>query len=285
MFSKVSGYPSYLTDAFKEAVLEGGIGQYGRIIQELSSMSSAAIMQVISLWNSANQTGLEIGGQLATSMYETMDKVGTSITKGVTRGVTTTDGSVTNAATTMCGNVVDAIKTYFQVNGDAGLSEVARKIGEQVVYGLTVGLTKSSSGLTAAMEEVDRAIAYLKQLGEQGVELTVTVTPVLDMTDFNNKLAALKSSAASSVSSDIMSAVDSINQSMSQNGVKNEASELTDAVKMLTDKVDSINPDNFGVTYQQNNYSPKALSTAAIYRQTKNQISMAKTKSPNSFKK
>lgn len=285
VFSKVSGYPSYLTDAFKEAVIEGGIGQYGRIIQELSGMSSSAIMQVISLWNSANQTGLEIGGQLATSMYETMDKVGTSITKGVTRGVTTTDESVTNAATTMCGNVVDAIKTYFQVNGDAGLSEVARKIGKQVVYGLTVGLTESASGLTAAMTEVDRAIAYLKQLGEQGVELTVTVTPVLDMTDFNNKLAALKSSAASSVSPDIMNAVDSINQSMSQNGIKNEASELTDAVKTLTDKVDSINPDNFGVTYQQNNYSPKALSTATIYRQTKNQISMAKTKSPNSFKK
>ena len=285
VFSKVSGYPSYLTDAFKEAVLEGGIGQYGRIIQELSGMSSAAIMQVISLWNSANQTGLEIGGQLATSMYETMDTVGTSITKGVTRGVETTDASVVNAATDMCGNVVDAIKTYFQINGDAGLSEVARKVGNEVVKGLTLGLTESATGLTEAMGLVDEAIAYLQQLADQGVELTVTVTPVIDMTDFNNKLSALKSSAASSVSSDIMSAVDSINQSMSQNGVKNEASELTDAVKMLTDKVDSINPDNFGVTYQQNNYSPKALSTAAIYRQTKNQISMAKTKSPNSFKK
>lgn len=285
VFSKVSGYPSYLTDAFKEAVLEGGIGQYGRIIQELSGMSSAAIMQVISLWNSANQTGLDIGGQLVTSMYETMDKVGTSITKGVTRGVETTDVSVVNAATDMCGNVVDAIKTYFQVNGDAGLSEVARKIGEQVVYGLTVGLTESASGLTAAMEEVDRAIAYLKSLTDQGIDLQVRVTPVIDMTDFNNKLAALKSSAVSQVSSDVMDTVNSISNSMSQNGIKNEASELTDAVKMLTDKVDSINPDNFGVTYQQNNYSPKALSTATIYRQTKNQISMAKTKSPNSFKK
>ena len=285
VFSKVSGYPSYLTDAFKEAVIEGGIGQYGRIIQELSGMSSAAIMQVISLWNSANQTGLEIGGQLATSMYDTMDKVGTSITKGVTRGVKTTDVSVVNAATDMCGNVVDAIKTYFQVNGDAGLSEVARKIGKQVVYGLTTGLTQSATGLTEAMKLVDDAVAYLKSLTDQGIDLQVRVTPVLDMTDFNNKLAALKSSAVSQVSSNIMDTVNSISSSMSQNGVKNEASELTDAVKMLTDKVDSINPDNFGVTYQQNNYSPKALSTAAIYRQTKNQISMAKTKSPNSFKK
>lgn len=285
VFDKVSGYPSEMVDAFKQAVLEGGIDQYGRIMQEMAGMGSGAIMQIISLWNQAKVVGSEVGTSIVGSMYNTMNDVGENVTKGMTTGIKTGDSDVTNAAYDMCRTTVDAIKTYFKVNGDSGLSEVAYSIGKQVIEGLTTGLTQSATGLTEAMELVDEAVAYLKSLTDQGIDLQVRVTPVLDMTDFNNKLAALKSSAVSQVSSDIMDTVNSISSSMSQNGVKNEATELTDAVKMLTDKVDSINPDNFGVTYQQNNYSPKALSTATIYRQTKNQISMAKTKSPNSFKK
>ena len=285
VFDKVSGYPSEMVDAFKQAVLEGGIDQYGRIMQEMAGMSSGAIMQIISLWNQAKVVGSEVGTSIVGSMYNTMNDVGENVTKGMTKGIKTGDSDVTNAAYDMCQTTVDAIKTYFKVNGDSGLSEVAYSIGKQVIEGLTTGLTQSATGLTDAMKLVDEAVTYLKSLTDQGIDLQVRVTPVLDMTDFNNKLAALKSSAVSQVSSDIMDTVNSISSSMSQNGIKNEASELTDAVKMLTDKVDSINPDNFGVTYQQNNYSPKALSTAAIYRQTKNQISMAKTKSPNSFKK
>lgn len=285
VFSKVSGYPSEMVDAFKNAVLEGGIDKYGRIMQEMAGMSSGAIMQIISLWNKANVVGSEVGTNLAGSMYTTMNDVGTSITDGVTKGIKTGDVTVKNAAYDMCDTTATAIREYFEVNGDSGLSELARSIGSQIVAGLTTGLTESATGLKDAIGLVDKAIAYLKSLTDQGIDLQVRVTPVLDMTDFNNKLAALKSSAVSQVSSDIMDTVNSINNSMSQNGIKNEAAELTDAVKMLTDKVDSINPDNFGVTYQQNNYSPKALSTATIYRQTKNQISMAKTKSPNSFKK
>ena len=285
VFSKVSGYPAEMVDAFKSAVLEGGIEKYGRIMQEMAGMSSGAIMQIISLWNQAKVVGSEVGTSIAGSMYNTMNDVGENVTKGMTNGIETGDSDVTNAAYDMCQTTVDAIKSYFKVNGDSGLSDVAYSIGKQVVEGLTTGLTQSATGLTEAMKLVDDAVAYLKSLADQGIDLQVRVTPVLDMTDFNNKLAALKSSAVSQVSSDIMDTVNSINNSMSQNGVKNKAAELTDAVKMLTDKVDSINPDNFGVTYQQNNYSPKALSTATIYRQTKNQISMAKTKSLNSFKK
>ena len=279
VFDKVSGYPSEMVNAFKQAVLEGGIDQYGRIMQEMAGMSSGAIMQIISLWNQAKVVGSEVGTDIAGSMYNTMNDVGENVTKGMTKGIETGDSDVTNAAYSMCQTTVDAIKSYFKVNGDSGLSDVAYSIGKQVIEGLTTGLTQSATGLTEAMKLVDDAVAYLKSLTDQGIDLQVRVTPVLDMTDFNNKLAALKSSAVSQVSSDIMDTVNSISNSMSQNGVKNEASELTDAVKMLTDKVDSINPDNFGVTYQQNNYSPKALSTAAIYRQTKNQISMAISKS------
>ena len=197
--------------------------------------------------------------------------------------LTYNDVTVKNAAYDMCDTTVTAIREYFKVNDDSGLSELARSIGRQIVAGLTTGLTESATGLEDAIGLVDKAIFYLRSLADQGIDLQVRVTPVLDMADFNSKLAALKSSAVSQVSSSIMDSVDSINHSMNQNGGNSDAKQLTDAVKTLTNKVDSINPDNFGVTYQQNNYSPKALSTATIYRQTKNQISMAKNKSGKSF--
>ena len=285
VFSKISSSSPQLAQAFREAVMEGGIDQYGRIIAEMSTMSTSAIMDIVNKWGQANTLGNQLGTQLQGSLYgitPMMTEAGENIVEGVADGVENGTPEVTDAIMLMCQNVETTTKDYFGIHSP---STLMFKIGEYMVQGLVNGITSSATGLTEAFTLVNQAIDFLKQLGSEGIDITVRVTPVLDMADFNAKIEALKASAASTVSSDILNTVDSINSAMSQNGAGNDAKQLTEAVKTLTDKVDSINPDNFGITYQQNNYSPKALSTATIYRQTKNQISLARNKNGNSFNK
>lgn len=283
VFGKISSVSPQLAEQFQRAVLEGGIDQYGRIIAEMSTMDTSAIMDVVNKWSQAGNLGTQLGTQIQGTLYgfiPAMAEAGSDITQGVANGIDSGLGEVNDSIMLMCTNIEETTKSYFGIHSP---STLMYKIGEYMVQGLVNGVVASSTALNEAFTLVNQAIDFLKQLGEKGIDIQVRVTPVIDMADFNAKLEALKSSAASSVSSDIMNAVDNINDSMSQNGAGTAEKQLTAAVNKLTDKVDSINPDNFGVTYQQNNYSPKALSTATIYRQTKNQISLARNKNGKSF--
>ena len=283
VFAKISSVSPQLAEQFQKAVLEGGIDQYGRIIAEMSTMDTSAIMDVVNKWSQAGNLGTQLGTQIQGTLYgfiPAMAEAGSDITQGVANGIDSGLGEVNDSIMLMCTNIEETTKSYFGIHSP---STLMYKIGEYMVQGLVNGVVASSTALNEAFTLVNQAIDFLKQLGEKGIDIQVRVTPVIDMADFNAKLEALKSSAASSVSSDIMNAVDNINNSMSQNGAGTAEKQLTAAVNKLTDKVDSINPDNFGVTYQQNNYSPKALSTATIYRRTKNQISLARNKNGKSF--
>ena len=282
VFSKLGNYP--FAEEFKKQILEGGFDQYGRIVAELATSSREQIISLIETWNTADIYGAQLGTNVInaiTPTKEQMEYAGSSIVEGMAHGVIMNTSSATDAITTMCQAVETQTRTFLGIHSPSKLME---ELGRNLVQGFVNGLNSGTEALKKAMADVNQAVEFLKSIEEEGIDIEVRVTPVLDMADFNAKLSALQSYAASTVSSNIMGTVDSINESMSQNGAGNDAKQLTDAVKTLTNKVDSINPDNFGVTYQQINNSPKALSTATIYRRTKNQISMARSKNGNSFK-
>ena len=281
VFSKLGNYP--YAEEFRKEILEGGFDQYGRIMAELATSSREQIISLIETWNTADLYGAQLGASVVNAMTPTVEQMktaGSSIVDGLAQGVSA-NSSVTDAIVLMCQGVENETKTYFGIHSPSTLME---RIGRYIIEGLANGLNKTAYMIEDSMESVNRAIAYLQTLGEEGIDLNVRVTPVIDMADFNAKISALQSSASSMLSSDVLGTVDTINATMSQNGAGTAEKQLTDAVKTLTNKVDSINPDNFGVTYQQINNSPKALSTATIYRQTKNQISLARSKNGNSFK-
>ena len=63
---------------------------------------------------------------------------------------------------------------------------------------------------------------------------------------------------------------------MTSASLPSSAVKITEAISKLSDKIDTL--DAGSTTFNQYNTSPKALSTADIYRQTRNQISMAKSR-------
>ena len=283
VFSKIGNYP--FADKFREEILEGGFDKYGKIISELATSSIDQIISFIELWNTADNYGSQLGANVLSAISPTQEQIeyaGGSIAEGFAQGITSKTSSATNAATLMCQTVENGIESFFRMSSTP--SKLTEELGRNLVAGFVAGLNSGSDALKESFDDIKRAVDYLMTIGEKGIDIQVRVTPVIDMADFNAKLSALQSSASSMVSSDILGTVDSINDSLSQNGSGSDTKQLTNAVKTLTDKVDSINPDNFGVTYQQINNSPKALSTATIYRQTKNQISLARSKNGKSFK-
>ena len=282
VFDKLGNYP--FAEQFRQEILEGGFDQYGRIIAELSTQTKEQIISLIETWNTANLYGSQLGANVVDAIIPTqgqMEYAGSSIVEGMAHGVIMNTSSATDAITLMCQAVENETRTYFGIHSPSDLME---QLGRYLVEGFVRGLNSGTEALKAAMAQVNQAVEFLQSIGEQGIDIEVRVTPVIDMADFNAKISALQSSASSMLSSDVLGTVDTINATMSQNGPGLAESKLSAAVDKLTNKVDSINPDNFGVTYQQNNYSPKALSTATIYRQTKNQISLARNKNGNSFK-
>lgn len=71
-----------------------------------------------------------------------------------------------------------------------------------------------------------------------------------------------------------LASASSISRFDGQNGMNSGAYQIKEAVNKLSDKIDTL--DVGSTTFNQYNTSPKALSSADIYRQTRNQLSLAK---------
>lgn len=104
-----------------------------------------------------------------------------------------------------------------------------------------------------AKQGLATAISKISEIVEDGIDAQPTIRPVLDLSEVKlgtrNLDALLSHEQAISIGA-------SINSANSEN-IQNEPSSVA----------------NGGVTFVQNNYSPKALSRVEIYRQTNNQIS------------
>ena len=277
VFSQISWSP--LSENFRKEVLEGGFEKWGQIMDDLANSTQEDIMGFLQLWDYMNRKSTQISADVAESLTSgDFTSSGKAIAQGVANGVESGISNVTSAATVMCSSTEDTVKNYFGIHSP---STLMYQIGEYMVQGLVNGIVASSTELDEAFTLVNRAIGFLQQLGNEGIDIQVRVTPVIDTTDFTAKLAAVQSSmgfdTGSVLSNATLNTIDRVASQLGQNGTKNASSELVGAVARLSDKIDSIDPDNFGITYQQNNYSPKALDAGTIYRQTKNQISMAKT--------
>jgi phage-related protein len=151
-------------------------------------------------------------------------------------------------------------------------SSVMAKIGHQTMAGLTKGIFDGGSGSERAMETsgnkvVKMAKITMSNLGDilDGVmDLDPVISPVLDLSAVHKEAGKLK------YISDMrpIVAAASLNQASAISQEKT-ASETSKAVEVA----------QAGPTFQfeQNNYSPEALSDVEIYRKTHNQLSQVKS--------
>lgn len=212
---------------------------------------------------------------LAQAIRDNSDELGkaggnlaTAIIEGMAKGLTSGAGEVAKAAKNVAKN---ALKSAMDILGISSPSKEFAWIGRMSDEGLAGGLLKYSKVVNESASEVgEGAMVTLRKtltgLGDDlggGMNLQPTIRPVLDLSSIRKdaeNIGGMFRTTPISLDSTIRTAKDA------QSGFQTN--------QELAEESSSESGDNF--TFNQYNNSPKTLSSAEIYRQTKNQLSKAK---------
>jgi hypothetical protein len=132
--------------------------------------------------------------------------------------------------------------------------------GMNLVRGIMVGIEKATPELKESSKNIVKtAYDAMTLAGNQAVDMfgdipDPTITPVVDLDNVRNSAKEIASLMESAPTMAITGKVGALMGGGSTSTTSIDATKKTE------------------VTFQQNNYSPKALSRLEIYRQTKNQL-------------
>lgn len=193
--------------------------------------------------------------------------LGSAILDGVTLGLSGKAGGVISGVKNLAGNAVSAFAGAIGAKSPA--TEFI-KLGNFMAQGLVVALNNDKTAAISASNLGNRVITKLQESlshipdSLEGLdEFNPTITPILDLT---------KVQAASS-NIDRLMKISKLIPSVSFDKANLIAAST---------KLDNISNDTpiqtmpTEIKFEQNNYSPKALSINDIYRNTKSQFALAK---------
>lgn len=203
---------------------------------------------------------------------ETLGKAGgdlaVAIIRGMVKGLLGGTGQIVEAAKGVARSALNAAKALLGISSP---SKEFATIGRYSSEGLALGLEKYSGVVENSAEKVGQAamnslrtsLSDMASLVDGDMNLTPTITPVLDLTNVKKNSSMLDNllstkpivvSATYSSAKQASAAIANNNQTPPDNAVAGGST----------------------LTYNQYNTSPKALTSAEIYRQTKNQLSTVK---------
>ncbi len=176
---------------------------------------------------------------------------------GFIQGIKDKIQSVVNTVKDLGSKVVNGLKDFLGIHSP---SKIAEDIGKFFDMGLVNGLVKYTKLASDASEDLGQSTIDSLNDSLSGIskvftnEDDFTIKPILDLSDINKKKKQLDSIFTNNRTISLVS-------SLGNNSIddRNNSSK-------------SISTFNF----TQNNYSPKALSSIDIYRQTRNQFSQMK---------
>lgn len=183
---------------------------------------------------------------------------------GFVNGLTSNIHLAVSAAKQLAVETAQAVRSEFDINSP---SRVFADISSYAVLGLAKGFIDNCSisadaaakvGNTA-VEAMQNTISRISEAVDSGLDVRPTISPVLDLTDVKSGAATLSSMFSRSQAMEISASMAArTNNAESQNGA------------------DKPTGGNTYYNFEQNNYSPKALSRTELYRQTKNQFAAMK---------
>lgn len=195
--------------------------------------------------------------------------IGSAIIEGITGGVNDGKGGFNQAIKNIANGALSTVKFIFGIKSP---STAFAEIGMYAMQGLAKGVDEYSSVVTQSAESVGsdvisamgKSIAGLGALVNDQLDPNPTISPVLDLSNIQRdaqNIATMLTAKAISIDATYSTAQDA------SVGVQNNQNAQADLAYASAG-------DQYAFT--QNNYSPKALSQAEIYRQTNNQLSVAK---------
>lgn len=198
----------------------------------------------------------------APELREAGGRLGMAIADGMTFGLASKAGDVISKVGGVASSAINGAKSILGINSP---SKVFWAIGEGIVEGLAIGISKDAPAQKSTNKLVSGVVDTFKE-SLKGIpdaiadmsELNPTITPVLDLTN-------------------VRKGANSLNSLLDTRANYSKALNLSTDLESQRDETTSTQyAGPTEIKYEQNNYSPKALSTNDIYRQTRSQIAIVK---------
>jgi tape measure domain-containing protein len=192
-------------------------------------------------------------------------KIAVAIGKGIVKGIGGFASEVAGAAAGLGDKAIDSLKGVLGIHSP---SKEFEKIGREVARGLALGIKVNTIAATDASEDMGLAsVTAIKNVVDKArlamdsnIDTQPVIAPVLDLTEFRKKAFEMSQfmdkTPLANVTFDQASAIAATRTPIPQDVIDQAAKK--------------------DIEFIQNNYSPKALSPAEIYRNTRNQLIFAK---------
>lgn len=192
-----------------------------------------------------------------------------AVVNGMTGGLAEKAKEVANGAINMAKGMVDGVKGFLGINSPSKVFKaIGGGIGEGFVLGIKDGerpVNKASTSLAnTAVRSINSVLSNLSTDLEGMNEFNPTITPVLDLSSVTRDAKAINS---------LVSATNIGAQVSFQNA--DLIARTTDLRRDQT-PIETQPTGPTEVKFEQNIYSPTPLTANEIYRNTKNQITLAK---------
>ena len=205
------------------------------------------------------------------AMGEAGGKLAMAIIDGMTGGLASAATDVWNAAVKIGNDAIGGIQKAIDSHSP---SKKSHKLGRFTSLGLALGMTslsgtvaKAASGVgEVALNSLSKSISGISDAIDADMDMNPTIRPVLDLS------AIQKDSRL--IGGMITPASLAVTGSYAKASILSDSSRANQEV--VVDNVNAAASSGERITFIQNNTSPKALSPAEVYRQTKNQLSVAK---------
>ncbi len=199
-------------------------------------------------------------------MGEAGANIGTAIIEGMIRGLGSAVGRLVGKAVDAARSALNAAKSALGIKSP---SREFMEVGRYSAEGMAIGLEKYSKVVEysaasmgeGALDAMKKPMLQIADIVAQDIDSSPKIRPVVDLTDVKDKAGQIGTLLKPNTFEAAFSA--------------GAARKIVYVPKTDDEDGEDATPRG-GFNYTQNNYSPKALSSADIYRQTNNQLSRTK---------
>lgn len=260
-----------ITDAAAKTVIKFINGLADAIENNSEAMAQAGV-RLISAITRGIGTGIRT---LVSTGVAQMKNAGIQLVNGLKDAITEKLSSIASAVTSMGSTVVSKVKAAFGIHSP---SRVMYEIGDFLMQGLANGITDNTEqGIAAASTmATDTVDALSKGFGNTkdiwnnafGENADPTIRPVLDLSQVEEQAGRL----------DEILPKEEITGTLATTATAQLAGRVARSTPTQTDgnAISETYNQGTSLVFNQYNNSPKALSEAEIYRQTRNQIEQVK---------
>ena len=247
-----------LNDAMYKELLSKGVDALP-FVQQILDSGKSGVDELNKLGKSLEEVSAKLAKTASTELYQ----AAVDSAQGLVDGLKKQQKALEKMMDKLADAMVKAIKKRLGIKSP---SRVFKTVGNFSGQGLAAGLIQSQDTVNAAAEKVgttavdtlSKSLSGMTNLVPANLDISPTITPVIDLTQVKDGAGRI---------ADILAAKQVV-PSLSYTNAAGTSAEIN------AGKTDGASQTvvNNTTTFVQNNSSPKALSSADIYRQTRAQL-------------